>query len=233
MRIIGIIPARGGSKGILRKNLQEIAGIPLVGRKIIQAKESACTEVWVSTDDQEIANVSLDYGAEVINRPKSLSTDESSTDEMLMHSIEQFQCDDQDILVLLQPTSPLLKLASVNVVINRLLQNSDLNSVITIKVGHPFMWKNEEKSLWDPDGHTRQHRPRRQDLGIGGWETGGCYAIRAKSLREQHVRYPSPTGTVNVTYLEAIDIDTDDDLEIVRQMPGPILEETLKGDTTR
>ena len=95
------------------------------------------------------------------------------------------------------------------------------------------MWKNEEKSLWDPDGHTRQHRPRRQDLGIGGWETGGCYAIRAKSLREQHVRYPSPTGTVNVTYLEAIDIDTYDDLEIVRQMPSPILAETLKGDTTQ
>ncbi len=233
MRIIGIIPARGGSKGILRKNLQELAGIPLVGRKIIQAKESECTEVWVSTDDQEIANVSLDYGAAVINRPKSLSTDESSTDEMLMHSIEQFQCDDHDILVLLQPTSPLLKLASVNEVINKLLLNSDLNSVITIKAGHPFMWKNEQKSLWNPDGHTRQHRPRRQDLGIGGWETGGCYAIRAKSLREQHVRYPSPTGTVNVTYLEAIDIDTNDDLEVVRQMPISILAETLKGDTTQ
>jgi CMP-N-acetylneuraminic acid synthetase len=59
MRIIGLIPARGGSKGISRKNLRNLNGIPLVGHKIIQAQKSACTEVWVSSEDDEIRNTSI------------------------------------------------------------------------------------------------------------------------------------------------------------------------------
>jgi len=218
VRTIAIIPARGGSKGIPRKNLQEIGGDPLVGRKINQAKSSICTEVWVSTDDPEIAMVSKDYGASVIHRPKELSMDESGTDEMLMHAISELNCGDLDILVLLQPTSPLLEISSINECIETLLDNENFSSVITVKEGHPFMWESEDRKFWDPVGHSRMHRPRRQELGFGGWETGGCYAIRAKSLREQCVRYPSPTNTVNVSYLEAIDVDTQSDLEVVREL---------------
>ena len=229
MRTIAIIPARGGSKGIPRKNLQEIGGDPLVGRKINQAKSSICTEVWVSTDDPEIAMVSESYGARVIHRPKELATDESGTDEMLMHAISELECGELDILVLLQPTSPLLEIASINECIQSLLDNEKLSSVITIKEGHPFMWQTADRKLWDPAGHSRTHRPRRQELGIGGWETGGCYAIRAKSLRQQRVRYPSPTNAVKVSYLEAIDVDTQNDLEVVRKILDLNMSKFLRG----
>jgi len=218
VRIIAIVPARGGSKGIPRKNLRDICGEPLVARKIIQASASKCSEVWVSTDDQEIEDVSIKYGAEVIRRPKHLSTDESSTDDLLIHAMDVLRCADEDILVLLQPTSPLLQLSSLDACIGKLLQDPALGSVITVREGHPFMWESENGYTWNPDGHTRKLRPRRQELGLGGWETGGCYAIRVKNLREQHVRYPEPTSVVGVTYLEAIDIDSHEDLEVARQV---------------
>ena len=205
----------------------------MVGRKINQAKLSNCTEVWVSTDDPEIAKVSKNYGARVIDRPEELSTDESGTDEMLMHAISQLECGESDILVLLQPTSPLLEISSIDKCIKMLVEDKKLSSVITIKEGHPFMWESADRKFWNPAGHTRTHRPRRQELGIGGWETGGCYAIRAKSLQEQCVRYPSPTNMVNVSYLEAIDVDTQDDLDVVRHLLNLNIPNALRGSAAK
>ena len=218
MRIIGLIPARGGSKGIPRKNLQPLAGHPLIARKILQAIESGCTEVWVTTDDEEISKVSIAFGANVINRPANLATDISGTDEVILHACHDLKLKEDDVLVLLQPTSPLLKLESLDRAIEKLLDEPNLNSVITIKVGHPFMWSQGEDLNWDPNGHTRSHRLRRQQLPLSGWETGGCYAIRVGAIYDQRVRYPKPTGTISVSVIESIDVDTHEDLELVRDL---------------
>ena len=218
MRIIGIIPARGGSKGIPRKNLQPIGNSSLIGLKINQAIDSICTEVWVSTEDKEISEASRNHGAEVISRPEALSTDDAGTDAVLLHAIDFLDCSDQDILVLLQPTSPLIKLTSIDACIQKLIDNPQLNSVISIREAHPFMWNTCDDISWNPEGHTRSLRPRRQDLGKSGWETGGCYSIRVGALREQLVRYPEPTGILEVGFLEALDIDTLQDLESARRV---------------
>jgi N-acylneuraminate cytidylyltransferase len=218
MRIVGLIPARGGSKGVPRKNLQLVGANPLVARKILQAIESMCTEVWVTTDDVEISKVSLAYGAQVIKRPAALAKDTSGTDEVIVHAAKELKLDADDVLVLLQPTSPLLNLNSLNETIERLLSNPDLNSVITIKAGHPFLWSQEENSKWNPEGHSRTHRPRRQELPLSGWETGGCYAIRASAIYNQKLRYPEPTGVITVSFLESIDLDTQEDLDLVRNL---------------
>lgn len=212
MRIIAIIPARGGSKGIPRKNLCLIGDFPLVGLKIEQAKASMCTEYWVSTDDAEIKNIAESFGASVINRPSELSSDSSSTDDMLVHSMNELNAREGDILVLLQPTSPLIKLKTINACIEELIASPSVASVISIREGHPFMWRSDSENLWDPDGHSRKLRPRRQDLGIGGWETGGCYAIRVEDLQKQKNRYPSPTKAIKISHLESIDVDTIEDL---------------------
>jgi N-acylneuraminate cytidylyltransferase len=141
MRVIGLIPARGGSKGIPGKNLRFVGGNPLIGHKIIQAKKSLCTEIWVSTDDSEISRVSKNFGASVINRPSELSTDQASTDTVLVHAVMSLNPSPNDIIVLLQATSPLLKLESLNACIDTLIENPHLNSVITIRETHPFMWE--------------------------------------------------------------------------------------------
>jgi N-acylneuraminate cytidylyltransferase len=218
MKLIGLIPARGGSKGIPRKNLRMVGGKPLMGHKISQAIESLCNEVWVSTDDAEISKVSESFGANVINRPVELSTDESSTDSMLIHAVHTLNPSLDDIIVLLQATSPLLKIESLNKCIQTLIDNPKLNSVITVRESHPFMWETLDGRNWEPNGHSRDKRPRRQDLAQGGWETGGCYAIRVNAIIEQQNRYPRPTGCVGVTHLESIDLDTFDDLNIIEEI---------------
>lgn len=218
MRIIALIPARGGSKGIPRKNLQIVQDTPLVARKIQNAFASKCTEVWVTTEDPEIIEVSNKYGAKIIKRPEYLTTDEASTRDTVLHALEYVNCNDQDLIVLLQVTSPLLKVSTINLCIEKLVNNAQLNSVMTIKEGHPFMWETLDGHLWNPNGHSRSSRARRQDLNQSGWETGGCYTIRAHSLRNQKIIYPEPTGTVSVDIFESIDIDTAQDLEIVRKI---------------
>jgi N-acylneuraminate cytidylyltransferase len=220
MRIVSLIPARGGSKGINRKNLQKVGEISLLEIKILQSRASDCNEIWVSTEDLEIASISEQNEAKIIERPMALAEDDTSTDDMLIHAAETLKLDSSDCIILLQPTSPLLKLSSVNKCIQMLLENPELSSVITLRQAHPFMWEETEFMNWDPSGHTRKIRPRRQELAPSGYETGGCYAIRVQSLYEQRVRYPKPTGTVSVNHLEAIDIDTLEDLSLASSIFG-------------
>jgi CMP-N-acetylneuraminic acid synthetase len=218
MKIIAVIPARGGSKGIPRKNLQDILGIPLIARKILQAKSSICSEVWVTTEDTEISEISEKYGAKIVKRPIHLSSDEASTIDTILHTLEFIKCDDDDLIVLLQATSPLVMVSTINLCVEKLISETHLNSVITIKDGHPFIWETSDGYFWNPNGHSRSKRARRQDLKQSGWETGGCYVVRAQSLRDKITMYPEPTGTVSVNALESIDIDTYEDLEIVRRI---------------
>jgi CMP-N,N'-diacetyllegionaminic acid synthase len=84
MRIVGLVPARGGSKGIPRKNLKLVGGNSLLSIKIEQAKLSQCNEIWVSTEDPEIASIAKQDGANIIERPMALAEDDTSTDDMFM-----------------------------------------------------------------------------------------------------------------------------------------------------
>ena len=215
MKVIALIPARGGSKGIKRKNLQLINDVPLVGLKVKQALRSICDEVWVSTDDDEISNVASDFGASVLNRPAELAADDTSTDLVLKHAVEALNLNNEDVLVLLQPTSPLLTVKSINSCVKLLKENLNISSVITVRQMHPFLWRKVQELNWEPSGHSRDKRLRRQEMPIEGWETGGCYAISVEALKAQGNRYPEPTATVEVTHLESIDIDTLEDLSVV------------------
>jgi CMP-N-acetylneuraminic acid synthetase len=217
VRIAAIIPARGGSKGITRKNLRKLGSHSLLGLKVTHANLSRCNEVYVSTEDTEIANEGLEYGSKIIQRPMDLARDDTSTDAVLLHAIDELGLQDSDILVLLQATSPFLKSEKIDECIQKLVNEPKLSAVITIRLGHPFMW-HELDGMINPLGHSREKRPRRQDLGVEGWETGGCYAIRVSALRQQKVRYPQPTAGVSVNQIEALDIDTMEDLELAQEL---------------
>ena len=216
--IVGLIPARGGSKGIPRKNLRELHQKSLLQRGIELLKSAGCDLVYVSTDDLEISNLARNWGAFVIERPEELANDLAGTDPVLLHAVDKVELKDDDILVLHQVTSPLLTVKSVGECIHTLFENPSLNSVITIRDFHPFMWKSEDSRNWDPVGHSRSHRPRRQDLGIQGCETGGCYAMRVSALKQQEGRFPFPTGGAKVSFLESLDIDTQQDLDMAEEI---------------
>ena len=138
--IVGLIPARGGSKRIHRKNLYLLDGIPLINHTILSAKQSKhLTYIFVSTEDDEIAETSKLCGAEIIKRPARLATDTASSIDVLKHAILYIQKKGLkiDALVLLQPTSPLRTFENIDKSIELFLKE-DVDSVITVT---PFDFK--------------------------------------------------------------------------------------------
>lgn len=134
-RILGVIPARGGSKGIPKKNIRPLAGRPLIYYTIEQAKRSRyLSRLVVSTDNEEIAQVSHQYGAEVCIRPVELATDAATTEWALIHVVETLKQRDgfeADAVVTLEPTSPLRSSALIDRCIE-VLVDSDADSVIAV-----------------------------------------------------------------------------------------------------
>lgn len=142
-----------------------------------------------------------------------LATDEAGTDPVIIQAINSLRLVEKDILVLLQPTSPLIKIESIDHCINKLIKYTNLCSVLTVREAHTFTWVTEDGLTWEPFGHDRYNRKRRQELSRSAWETGGCYAIRVGNTRQKVSYHQSPTGVVAVTHLEALDIDTVNDLK--------------------
>ena len=119
--IVAIIPARGGSKGIPKKNIINFLGKPLLSHSIEYAKESnLVTSIYVSTDDNKIEDVAIEYGAEIIHRPNSISGDNATTESAIEHFLENIS--NPDIIVLLQPTSPLRTSRDIDNAIELLFQ---------------------------------------------------------------------------------------------------------------
>lgn len=135
MNILGIIPARGGSKGFLRKNVRMLLGKPVIAYTIIAAQESHLIgRLVVSTDDEETAEISRRYGVEVIPRPKELAADDSPIEEALRHSVAYLKEKDNyypDIVVLMQANVPVRKDGMIDMVIQKLI-DSGADSVISV-----------------------------------------------------------------------------------------------------
>jgi len=136
--ILGIIPARGGSKGIPRKNIKKLRNKPLIQWSIEAARESKLLDRFiVSTDDREIASISSDLGAEVLDRPSELSTDSATTVSVLKSVLDHI---DASIIVLLQPTSPIRIDNLIDKAIQRFLSEKLADSLATGYTSHHFKW---------------------------------------------------------------------------------------------
>jgi len=215
MNILGIIPARGGSKRTPRKNVKMIAGKPLIAHTIEAAlKSKLINRVVVSTEDAEIAQVALAFGAEVLERPHELAIDTTKTAPVMMHVVEQLELKGYtpDIIVLLQPTSPTRDEFLIDAALAQLL-NSDKDSIMggfKLRKSMP-LWKKgfDGKNTAIYDYHFR---PRTQEPHLMEdiyHETGAFYAIRINAFKE--------TGdflgeNVDIFEMEAsVDIDSPED----------------------
>lgn len=130
----GLITARGGSKGLPRKNVLDLAGLPLIAWTINAAlKSTNIDNVFVSTEDQEIANISLEFGAKLINRPIALAQDNTSSESVIQHAIDNLQTQDIKFenICLLQPTSPLRTAINIDDAYQELI-NKNANCVISV-----------------------------------------------------------------------------------------------------
>ncbi|MBS3055944.1 MAG: acylneuraminate cytidylyltransferase family protein [Candidatus Aenigmarchaeota archaeon] len=216
--ILGIIPARGGSKGVIRKNLKLLAGKPLITYTIEAAKKSRLLDRFVvSTEDKEIAEVSRMNGVEVINRPVELASDHTPTEPVLQHVVKELEKKGfkTDIIVTLQPTSPLRKPEDIDMVIEYLIK-SDSDSVITISNVdyHPWWMRKLEGDKILPFIKLENEPKRRQDLPKVYKENGAVFVTKRDVLMNQNSIYGNNVKGIIMDEIRSIDIDTEKDFII-------------------
>jgi N-acylneuraminate cytidylyltransferase/CMP-N,N'-diacetyllegionaminic acid synthase len=217
---LAIIPARGGSKGIPRKNILSLLGKPLIAYTI-EAARKACLigRVLVSTDDPEIAAVATQFGAEVpFLRPPELARDETPTLPVLQHLLSQLKTTENyepEIIVLLQPTSPLRRVGDIDKAVT-LLQQTSADSVVSLCVAeHSPYWMNRlESDRVLPFLENVPEYARRQDLPPVYRINGAVYATRRRILMEQNRLLGEDTRGIVMDAESSVDVDTPLDLKI-------------------
>ena len=214
MKILTIIPARGGSKGIPKKNIRSFNGHPLIAWSIGQSLASKHIDrTIVSTDDPEIKEIALKYGAEVpFLRPAELARDDSPTEPSLLHVLEELKKEgyEPDAVVLLQPTSPIRLDGTLDQAIEK-FQKEKCDSLLSVFAVHHLYWKNADSAepLYD-----HMNRPRHQDMKEEDQiyaETGSIYVTKASVLRKEKNRLAGKIGMLPTKREESIDIDTEED----------------------
>ena len=222
MEILGFIPARGGSERLPGKNIRLLGGKPLVAHTIEAARESIITRVVVSTDSQDIAVVSESFGAEVpFLRSKHLATGSSVIEDAIFEMVGYLRDRENyipDIVVLLQPTSPLRRAKHINAAV-RLMVSANAESVVSVSepMEHPACM-----ARWEDDGRIRfalgddlvpgdvQH----QDFPEYFFINGAIYGFTIESLEKHQSRFSRKPARYVMDRINSIDVDTVDEFKI-------------------
>lgn len=198
--ILGLIPARGGSKGVPGKNIKIIHGKPLIVWSIEKGLKSRLIDkLVVSTDSEEIARIAREAGAEVLMRPAELATDTASTQDVMTHALQYYPA---DILVLLQPTSPYRTDGLIDECIEEFLQE-DLDSLAT-------------GFICDYKEYGKNTLPRQQIQGFF-YDDGNVYVIKAENILKGD-RYGIRIGRKYTSRYENAEIDDDYDFWLLEKI---------------
>lgn len=215
---LAIIPARGGSKRLPRKNVLDLAGKPLIAWTIGAALDSKyIDQVIVTSDDDEILEISKNNGADVLKRPDELSSDTATTFDVIEHAIKQVKTK-YDFVILLQPTSPLREKKHIDEAVEVLQQKSSDAVISVCEVDHSPLWSNTipesgslENFLSDEIKNKRgQELPQYYRL------NGAIYICACTRLLEEKTFFlSSKTTSYEMERKNSIDIDNEIDLKLV------------------
>lgn len=218
-RILGVIPARGGSRGLPGKNIASLGGRPLISWTIAAAGGADLIDrCIVSTDDPEIANAARESGGEVpFMRPADLAADDTPGVDPILHACDQI--DGYDIVVMLQPTSPLRRSSDIDGAIRHMVGGGYRTCVSVVDTKHHPNWLVRVED----DGRLRRYDnkpliPRRQDLPPIYALNGAVYAADVATLRRERTFLTNDTGAYVMPPDRSFDIDSVSDLRCCEAM---------------
>lgn len=219
---LAIIPARGGSKRLPRKNVLELAGKPLIAWTIQAALQSKYIDkVLVTSDDDEILQVSKAFGASIITRPMHLAQDISTSFDAIKHAIENTE--KYDYIILLQPTSPLRTSQHIDEAI-QLLKNKNANAIISVtEMEHSPLWANTLDANNSMVGFLKEEvlNKRSQELDMYYRLNGAIYIIKTENLLSAGSFFlKNNTYAYKMSNASSVDIDTEMDFKWVEFLLG-------------
>ncbi|MEU7467389.1 N-acylneuraminate cytidylyltransferase [Streptomyces sp. NPDC044984] len=228
-RVLAVIPARGGSKGVPAKNLAPVGGIPLVARAVRECRAARyVTDVVVSTDDQAIAAAARQAGAEVVLRPAAIAGDTATSEAAVLHAMDTHEAlhgAPVDVVLLVQCTSPFLLREDVDGVAGAVVDQG-ADTAVTVAPFHGFIWRDAADGTPGAPAaagghgvnHDKSFRPRRQDRPQDLLETGAAYAMDAAGFREHKHRFFGRTELVRTDPARVLEIDDPHDLARARAL---------------
>ncbi|MFE7837831.1 cytidylyltransferase domain-containing protein [Streptomyces sp. NPDC057474] len=240
-RVLAVIPARGGSKGVPAKNLAPVGGVPLVARAVRECLGARLvTDVVVSTDDHAIAAAARVSGAEVVLRPAAIAGDTATSEAAVLHALDAHEAlhgSPVDVVLLVQCTSPFILREDIDGVARAVVEHG-ADTALTVAPFHGFIWRDtvdeplvaeaartgavggettEPTDDTESEGgygvnHDKSFRPRRQDRPQDLLETGAAYAMDAAGLRKHQHRFFGRTELVRTDPARVLEIDDPHDL---------------------
>ena len=218
MNIITIIPARGGSIGILKKNIRIVGGLPLIVHSIRHSINAKMVDrTIVSTDDDEISKISKNNGAEVIKRPAEIRGDKAPSEQALKHVINTLKNENYkvDIVVFLQPTSPIRRPNQIDNAIKLMLKD-DSDSCFSACVEHfTGRWKKNKNGYAKPINYQLSNRPMRQDYPEYYLENGNICIFKTHILEKTGNRLGGKITIFPMDNIESLQIDKEQDLILI------------------
>lgn len=218
--IVAIVPARGGSTRIPKKNLKEVDGDPLVGIAATHGREASHIDrTIVNSDDPDIRAVGEKYDTEVMDRPERYTQDNSvqEVDRLLQWCVEELESEgiDVDVIVLLYPTAPLRTIETVDEAVGMVVDGK-YDSVLSLVESHDYLWEVGEESV-EPTNYDPTKRGPTQKEEWNQWiENLAVYAVKRDVLMETGYRLGGKTGHVEMPEWRSVDIDTPTELHIAR-----------------
>lgn len=212
---VAIIPVRGGSKGIPKKNIMDFCGKPLVAWSITQAKASNCIdEVFVTTDDKEIAAVAEQYGAKIIWRPEALATDTATSESALVHAIDEIEKTmPVEAVFFMQATSPIRTAEDLDGAME-VFKEENADSLFSACVLDDFCVWEKRDNKFESLTYDYLNRGRRQERKLYYLENGSFYIFTPEVLRKHNNRMGERISIFKMPFYKSYEIDSMSDVEI-------------------
>jgi CMP-N,N'-diacetyllegionaminic acid synthase len=217
MKIVAIIPARGGSKGIPKKNLIPICGKPLIAWSIIQASEAQMIDdIYISSDDEEILHVGTDYGARPIKRPAEIAGDDATSESAWLHAIDSIESAGTklDLVVGMQATSPIRHSKDLDNAIHQFIPSRYKSLMAGNEIEDFHIWRKDRDGNAKSVNYDYRNRKRRQNIEKKYLENGSFYIFQPNLLKSHNNRLVADIDIYIMEKYKMFQIDEQQDISL-------------------